>query len=546
MKKTSFRRLGLMLDMSRNAVMKPQALKEFIEKTAKMGYNFMMLYTEDTYEIPEEPYFGHMRGRYSQKELKDIVRFAEERGMEMIPCIQTLAHLDAIFQWKTYGRVWDTANILLAEEEKTYALIEKMFRSVKRCFHSKEIHIGMDEAHMVGLGKYLDRFGFQNRFGILSRHLARVCKMAKEMGLEPVMWSDMFFRLANHGKYNNGYKPAVPDPKKLNLPENISLTYWDYYTTDVENYTAMLRAHKELERPIWFAGGIWSWPGFSPDNEFSVRAARAAVTACKNEGVENVMFTLWGDDGGECLRATTLSAVFAAARFAHGVWDMDVIKKEFEEGFYLPFDAFRLFDLHEDRTEKDARGAVSNPEKYLFYNDPFLGLCDSTLKGGENEYYKGEAEKLLQYGHHPEFGIFFRAYGLLAKVLSYKAELGLCTRKLYQAGDKEGMKALLSQYDVCIEALNEFFGAYRAAWMAENKPFGFEVQEIRLGGLMRRLTSCRERLWDWMENNTEIEELEEEMLDLEGGGKEFTHSESPYPAYPLWRKAVSPGIIFHK
>jgi len=546
MNNCSFKRLGLMLDMSRNAVMKPQALKEFIEKIANMGYNFLMLYTEDTYEIPEEPYFGHMRGRYSQKELKEIVAFAEEKGVEMIPCIQTLAHLDAIFQWKTYSDVWDTANILLSEEEKTYALIEKMFRSVKECFRSNVIHIGMDEAHMVGLGKYLDRNGFHNRFDILSRHLDRVCQMAKGMGLEPVMWSDMFFRLKNHGKYSNGYKPVVPDPKELNLPENVDLVYWDYYTCNVEDHTAMIRAHKHLERPVWFAGGIWTWPSFAPDNDFSVRSTRAAAEACRNEGVENVMFTLWGDDGAECLRATTLSAIFAAARFSQGEYDLDAIKKEFEEEFRIPFDAFRLFDLHEDRTETTARGAVSNPEKYLFYNDPFLGLCDSTLKGGENEFYKKEAEKLFAFADHPEFGVYFTAYGHFAKVLSHKAELGLNTRKLYQAGDKEGMKAILEEYDAALRELDLFFEAYRKAWMTENKPFGFEIQEIRLGGLIRRMTSCRERLSDWIEKDVAIDELAEEMLDLEGGGKNFTKCESPYPAYPLWRKAVSPGSIFHK
>ena len=43
-----------------------------------------------------------------------------------------------------------------------------------------------------------------------------------------------------------------------------------------------------------------------------------------------------------------------------------------------------------------------------------------------------------------------------------------------------------------------------------------------------------------------LAELKEEMLDLEGGGKNFTKCESPYPSYPLWRKAVSPGSIVHK
>ena len=47
----SFRTLGVMLDCSRNAVLRPEELYRFIDILAKMGYNTIQLYTEDTYEI---------------------------------------------------------------------------------------------------------------------------------------------------------------------------------------------------------------------------------------------------------------------------------------------------------------------------------------------------------------------------------------------------------------------------------------------------------------------------------------------------------------
>ena len=50
--------LGVMLDCSRNAVMKVSELKKFILNLEKMGYNLLQLYTEDTYTIESEPLFG--------------------------------------------------------------------------------------------------------------------------------------------------------------------------------------------------------------------------------------------------------------------------------------------------------------------------------------------------------------------------------------------------------------------------------------------------------------------------------------------------------
>ena len=57
--------LGVMIDCSRNAVMNVESVKKYASVIKKMGYNTLMLYTEDTFEIPEQPLFGHLRGRYS-------------------------------------------------------------------------------------------------------------------------------------------------------------------------------------------------------------------------------------------------------------------------------------------------------------------------------------------------------------------------------------------------------------------------------------------------------------------------------------------------
>ena len=59
--------------------------------------------------------------------------------------------------------------------------------------------------------------------------------------------------------------------------------------------------------------------------------------------------------------------------------------------------------------------------------------------------------------------------------------------------------------------------AFKEAWYKENKPHGFDVQELRLGGLLLRLKSCKERLKDYIEGKVSIiDELEEEVLDCDG------------------------------
>jgi hypothetical protein len=63
-----------MFDVSRNAVLSVKTIKQILRKMAFMGLNTVMLYTEDTYQVEGYPYFGYMRGAYTQDELKEIYR----------------------------------------------------------------------------------------------------------------------------------------------------------------------------------------------------------------------------------------------------------------------------------------------------------------------------------------------------------------------------------------------------------------------------------------------------------------------------------------
>lgn len=127
---------GLMLDCSRNAVASLPTLKTLIRQLALMGHNTLMLYTEDTYTVEGQPYFGYMRGRYTETELRELDEYASSFGIELVPCIQTLAHLQSALQWDAYRDIRDIDDILLADDERTYALIADMIGACRRLFRA--------------------------------------------------------------------------------------------------------------------------------------------------------------------------------------------------------------------------------------------------------------------------------------------------------------------------------------------------------------------------------------------------------------------------
>ena len=512
----TFKTFGTMLDCSRNAVMTAESVKRWIDLTAKLGCNTLHLYMEDTYEVDGQPYFGHLRGRYSKAELKQIDAYAAAHGMQVIPCIQTLAHVNALFHWPVYREIRDAADILLTGDERTYALVDGMFRTLRECLRTNIVNIGMDEADLLGLGKYLTLHGYRDRFSILMEHLRRVSEMAKKYGFELLMWGDMFFRLAGGDYFTNfNQNPElgeIPEEVRQLVPENIHLVYWDYFSRDRQSYERNIDAHNAIKSGSWFAGGLWTWAGFAPHNTFSIATMREAMKACHAKGVENVVMTMWGDNGAECSKFAVLPALFTVSQMAQDIDDVETIHANFEREFGIPFEDFRVLDLI--GTQNDSAEAIYNPEKYLLYCDPFMGQFDNRVMPTDAAGYADCAARLSRYESHAEYGYLFRSLRTLCAFLSVKADLGIRTRAAYLSGDKKAAKALCTDYDTALERLDAFYAAYEQQWMHENKPQGFDVVDLRIGGQRQRLLHCRDRLLAYAEGRLDrIEELEEPVLD---------------------------------
>jgi hypothetical protein len=236
------------------------------------------------------------------------------------------------------------------------------------------------------------------------------------------------------------------------------------------------------------------------------------MQSCAEQNIENIFLTMWGDNGKETSFYSALPALYAVRKIYDGVDDMDMIKKEFFNLTGEDFDAMMALDL------PDVLGGVcqrdTNPSKHMLYNDPFGGFMDSTAKPYAPAEYAEHAKLLASYAKNSkQYAYIFESEAALCDLMSVKYDLGVRTRAAYQAGDKEALAALCNDYALASEKLETFYRAFFKLWHTENKPFGFDVQELRLGGLAMRLRSCRERLLTYINGEIDaIEELAEVIL----------------------------------
>ena len=514
-----FKMDGMMLDCSRNGVMKLDVVKKFIRYMAIMGLDTLMLYTEDTYEIPEYPYFGYMRGRYSCEELKEMDEYAYNYGIELIPCIQTLAHLEGALRWQCFDEVKDCNNILLCGEEKTYTLIEAMIRTCRNCFRTKRIHIGMDEAHMMGLGKYLDRNGFEKREVIFCRHLDRVNAICEQYDFKPMIWSDMFFRLGFEGEY---YPPegSEIDPSVIELVHpNVQIVYWDYYHEKKSIYDNYIETHQKFNNKVIFAGGAWRWLGHGPALVKSIVQTRLALRSCLEKGVDEVFVTAWGDNGNEASFMCILPVMQQYAEFCYqGDVSDEIIAQRMLSCTGESFCDILLLDLSNSVDENHWACSAGNPSKYLLYMDILGGLAERHTTEKYPAKYAQAAKAIAEAGNRSAgCGYMYDTLAKLCSVLEIKSRVGVDAQNAYKSGDKEALKKIADEIlPELLKRMIAFHESTYTQWMAECKANGYEVLDLRLGGLESRIRTCIRRIHLYLDGQIErIEELDEKRLTLD-------------------------------
>jgi hypothetical protein len=506
----TFTTLGIMLDCSRNAVMTVACFKRWLRRLALFGYNTAMLYTEDTYVLPGEDCFGYMRGRYTADELRDIDAYAAALGIEMIPCIQTLGHLAQVLKWPAYNDVKDTPGVLMVDNEATYRLIEKMLDFWSSVFVGRRIHIGMDEAHDLGRGRYMDAHGHRRGFDLFNHHLARVTGLCAQRGLKPMIWSDMYFRMGSTTMDYYDMASRIPDDVKAAIPGDVDLVYWDYYHDDEAFYREWIRRHRDLGHSPIMASGVWTWSQLWCDHAKTLAMATPCIRACRAEGVKELLMTLWGDDGAYCEFESAMPTLAAIADLAYGHTDIaggnHAVAKRFNAACDADFDSYFA-----------ASCAIGNQEGYvagMLWDDPILGIFWRQMKGLDSHFERSWLEKISllesQLAKVQEPGEGMEHAKALADVIKNKILLRAGLEEAYGRRDGHALDQLHSQIQQTIKAIEALAVSFRRQWLRRNKPFGLEVIQVRLAGLVARQRELALRLRELAAGKVEsIPELDE-------------------------------------
>lgn len=224
-KKYNFR--SLHLDCARH-FFTVETVKKVIEGISYGNLNVLHWHLTDDHawriESKRFPKLHESSGQYyTQEQIREIIDFAKERGIDVIPEIDmpghNLALLSVFPEYSCKGELVTPAKargvyktILCAGKEETYDFVEELLDEIIPLFDSEYFHIGGDEApkdewkecpHCNAKMKALGLNSYEDLQGYFS---SRICAVLKKYGKTPIVWNDALLA--------------------KNLPEDVIVQYW--------------------------------------------------------------------------------------------------------------------------------------------------------------------------------------------------------------------------------------------------------------------------------------------------------------------------------
>ncbi|ORZ36790.1 glycoside hydrolase superfamily [Catenaria anguillulae PL171] len=494
----AFDRMSLMLDCSRGGVPNLATIKTFLANMALTGINTLLLYCEDTYEIAGEPYWGHYRGRYTQADLRPWMH---------------------VLQWPAYAHVRDTSEVVLVHARDTYELLAKAIRTISAPFRSNRVHVGMDECQGLGEGRHRQVFGEEagnmSKAQIFVDHLRAVVEICRSLGKEPLVWSDMLFcltqdsgtvSLQNYYTSPTALCPLIStatSPTTESPPAPIESVFWSYYSTSPAHYIERIQVHtRDLGSPPWVATGIWTWNRLWAALPFTFQVTQAAMAAARapGSGVRNVMTTVWGDDGNECDWWSVWPALVYYGHCGYKKEGEEVVDPPHNEvtSWFAGVFGGKLEDwLHASRIDNPslalAPDAIApqfppNLGKWLLWEDPAYGHLSAHAPG---------PLPLLA----STYASIHAALTLATSPATIRPtrSTGTCNCHAFMHSCFVGMWKI-----------------HRSVWMRRFSVFGWEVLDLRYGGLRARLETTQWRVGELVSALGEMSQVRSD-----GGGEEM-------------------------
>jgi hypothetical protein len=150
---------------------------------------------------------------------------------------------------------------------------------------------------------------------------------------------------------------------------------------------------------------------------------------------------------------------------------------------------------------------------------------------------------LLYAKQNKQWAYLFETSASLCDALELKCDIGIRLKTAYDKNDKNELSLLANeQIPKIICKTEQFYQNFRRQWYKDNKPNGFDIQDIRIGGLIQRLKNATQTINEYLNGDTEkIYELFEERIKRQ---PQEINDDDINISFNCWIKTASPNYFW--
>ena len=212
---------GLQLMVEKIGQLNERQILSLIRSAARHKLNTLLIEFGDRFPFEGEYEAIASPSALTRPQLRRIIDEARDLGMEIIPLVQCMGHLEWLLQHDQCEEIREEDEVraqLCPSNERSAVvwgeLTEQVLDFIGDC---DRLHIGGDETRQLGAcPKCAARVEEAGTGRLYADHVNRVCEWLGARGIAPIIWDDI---LCAH--------PETMD----HLHEAAEVMYWDYWTT---------------------------------------------------------------------------------------------------------------------------------------------------------------------------------------------------------------------------------------------------------------------------------------------------------------------------
>ncbi|HWS86082.1 MAG TPA: glycoside hydrolase family 20 zincin-like fold domain-containing protein [Pyrinomonadaceae bacterium] len=474
----SVRWRGLSDDISRGPVPTMQYLKRQIRTLAMFKMNMHSLYMEHVFGSASHPLIAPEGGAVTPAEIRELVAYARRHHVELVPQQQTFGHLHKALKFERYNELAEVpyGDVLSPQQEGTYKLVADWYRELDELFPSQFFHIGADETFELGRGQSAEAVKARGIGPVYFDHLKRVRELLLPYKRRLMFWGDI----------------ALNHPELLpGVPRDMIAMNWDYSAR--QNFEARIGLFKKAGLEQFVCPGVQSWNQIFPNTDTAAVNIVNFVRDGQRAGVLGVMNTQWDDDGESLFENSWYGVVLgAAASWQVAPLDLAAFERDFDWAFFR-HEGDDLIKATRTLGAVNTKLGINNSDQ-LFWRDPFTDNFQESIARKLEEQTRQmrldveEVQETL-IRERPRvrrnvqtldsMRLAARRFDHLGRRAQVVEQLSRDYWEAYlNLGDRQRVRRLrpyagtiYNSLREMSEELTELREAYRAQWLAENRPY---------------------------------------------------------------------------